>query len=139
MNRIYKVIWNEALSCFTAVGEYAKGRGKSSKSSVSSNATINTTSNLSAIKTLRLSAIGIGLIAAGFGMQASAVGTYFAGDDSAPKIYTNPFYHQTLTVQGGETVMGDSSTKNISVTADRRDKSLTVKLDENVDLGLMAV
>ncbi|MBF2718765.1 YadA-like family protein [Psychrobacter sp. NG254] len=135
MNRIYKVIWNEALSCFTAVGEYAKGRGKSSKSSVSSNATINTTSNLSAIKTLRLSAIGIGLIAAGFGMQASAVGTYFAGDDSAPKIYTNPFYHQTLTVQGGETVMGDSSTKNISVTADRRDKLLTIKLDENVDLG----
>ncbi|MBH0006093.1 ESPR-type extended signal peptide-containing protein [Psychrobacter sp. SWN149] len=135
MNRIYKVIWNEALSCFTAVGEYAKGRGKSSKSSVSSNATINTTSNLSAIKTLRLSAIGIGLIAAGFGMQANAVGTYFAGDDSAPKIYTNPFYHQTLTVQGGETVMGDSSTKNISVMADRRDKSLTIKLDENVDLG----
>ena len=24
MNRIYKVIWNEALNCFTAVGEYAK-------------------------------------------------------------------------------------------------------------------
>jgi len=135
MNRIYKVIWNEALSCFTAVGEYAKGRGKSSKSSVSSNATINTTSNLSAIKTLRLSAIGIGLIAAGFGMQANAVGTYFAGDDSAPEIYTNPFLHQTVTVQGGETVTGDSNTKNISVTADRRNKSLTIKLDENVDLG----
>ncbi|MER1973561.1 MAG: ESPR domain-containing protein, partial [Psychrobacter alimentarius] len=30
MNRIYKVIWNEALNCFTAVGEYAKARGKSS-------------------------------------------------------------------------------------------------------------
>ncbi|MGB6926449.1 YadA-like family protein [Psychrobacter sp.] len=69
MNRIYKVIWNEALSCFTAVGEYAKGRGKSSKSSVSSNATINTTSNASSINRLRLSAIGIGLIAAGFTMS----------------------------------------------------------------------
>ncbi|MDN3399744.1 ESPR domain-containing protein [Psychrobacter sp. APC 3426] len=72
MNRIYKVIWNEALNCFTAVGEYAKARGKSSKSSVSANATINTTSNASSINRLRLSAIGIGLIAAGFGLQANA-------------------------------------------------------------------
>ncbi|WP_413190425.1 ESPR-type extended signal peptide-containing protein [Psychrobacter sp. AT9] len=75
MNRIYKVIWNEALNCFTAVGEYAKARGKSSKSSVSSNTAINTTSNLSTIKTLRLSAIGLGLLAAGFGMQTNATST----------------------------------------------------------------
>lgn len=135
MNRIYKVIWNEALSCFTAVGEYAKGRGKSSKSSVSSNATINTTSNLSVIHTLRLSTIALGLLAAGFGMQANALGTYFAGDDPTPRIHTNSFFHQTLTVQGGETVIGDPNTKNISVTANRRDKALTIKLDENVDLG----
>lgn len=72
MNRIYKVIWNEALNCFTAVGEYAKARGKSSKSSVSSNATINTTSNLSSINTLRLSAIGLGLLTAGFVVQTNA-------------------------------------------------------------------
>nr|WP_201547241.1 ESPR-type extended signal peptide-containing protein [Psychrobacter sp. Pi2-1] len=135
MNRIYKVIWNEALSCFTAVGEYAKGRGKSSKSSVSSNATINTTSNLSVIHTLRLSTIALGLLAAGFGMQVNALGTYFVGDDPTPKIHTNSFLHQTLTVQGGETVTGDPNTKNISVTANRHDKSLTIKLDENVDLG----
>lgn len=135
MNRIYKVIWNEALSCFTAVGEYAKGRGKSSKSSVSSNATINTTSNLSVIHTLRLSTIALGLLAAGFGMQANALGTYFVGDDPTPRIHTNSFLHQTLTVQGGETVIGDPNTKNISVTANRHDKSLTIKLDENIDLG----
>ena len=135
MNRIYKVIWNEALSCFTAVGEYAKGRGKSSKSSISSNATINTTSNLSVIHTLRLSTIALGLLAAGFGMQVNALGTYFVGDDPTPKIHTNSFLHQTLTVQGGETVTGDPNTKNISVTANRHDKSLTIKLDENVDLG----
>ncbi|MGP4732423.1 MULTISPECIES: YadA-like family protein [unclassified Psychrobacter] len=135
MNRIYKVIWNEALSCFTAVGEYAKGRGKSSKSSVSSNATINTTSNLSVIHTLRLSTIALGLLTAGFGMQANALGTYFVGDDPTPRIHTNSFLHQTLTVQGGETVIGDPNTKNISVTANRHDKSLTIKLDENVDLG----
>ena len=135
MNRIYKVIWNEALSCFTAVGEYAKGRGKSSKSSVSSNATINTTSNLSVIHTLRLSTIVLGLLTAGFGMQANALGTYFVGDDPTPRIHTNSFLHQTLTVQGGETVIGDPNTKNISVTANRHDKSLTIKLDENIDLG----
>ena len=51
MNRIYKVVWNQALHCFTAVSEYAKGRGKSSTSSVSANATINPTNHLSIIKT----------------------------------------------------------------------------------------
>ncbi|MBF0659020.1 YadA-like family protein [Psychrobacter sp. NG25] len=76
MNRIYKVIWNEALSCFTAVGEYAKGRAKSSKPSVSANASVNTTSNLSSIRTIRLSAIGLGLLAAGFGMHANAEISY---------------------------------------------------------------
>jgi len=61
-----------------AVSEYAKARGKSSKSSVSANATINTTSNASSINRLRLSAIGIGLIAAGFTMspQVFAAGQF---------------------------------------------------------------
>lgn len=69
MNRIYKVIWNEALNCFTAVGEYAKGRGKSSKSSVSANTTISTTPNLSSTNAYRLTAIGLGLLAAGLTMS----------------------------------------------------------------------
>ncbi|MGP5533194.1 ESPR domain-containing protein [Psychrobacter celer] len=64
MNRIYKVIWNEALNCFVAVGEYAKARGKSSKSSVSANARINTTATTS-VKKWHVSAIGLGLLAAG--------------------------------------------------------------------------
>ena len=85
MNRIYKVIWNEALNCFTAVGEYAKARGKSSKSSVSANATINTTDNLSSISAFKLTAIGLGLMAAGFCIQASAnqgLGNHTDGDYS---------------------------------------------------------
>ena len=65
MNRNYKVIWNASLNCFMAVSEYAKARGKSSKSSVSANATINTTSNLSSTNAFRLTAIGLGLMAAG--------------------------------------------------------------------------
>ena len=77
MNRIYKVVWNQALHCFTAVSEYAKGRGKSSTSSVSANATINPTNHLSIIKTLRLSTIALGLLAAGFGMPANSEVSYF--------------------------------------------------------------
>ncbi|MFC6382248.1 ESPR domain-containing protein, partial [Psychrobacter glacincola] len=73
MNRNYKVIWNASLNCFMAVAEYAKARGKSSKSSVSSNATINTTPSLSTVNTLRLSAIILGMLAAGFGLQANAI------------------------------------------------------------------
>jgi len=97
MNRIYKVIWNQALSCFTVVGEYAKARGKSSKSSVSSNATINTTSNLSSINTLRLSSIGLGLLAAGFGMQTNATGTenHHDGDYSHSHGSHGVHYHTT--------------------------------------------
>ncbi|WP_201595668.1 YadA-like family protein [Psychrobacter vallis] len=97
MNRIYKVIWNEALGCFTAVGEYAKGRGKSSKSSVSSNTTINTTSNLSSFNTLRLSAIVLGLLAAGFGMQTNATGTenHHDGDYSHSHGSHGVHYHTT--------------------------------------------
>ena len=65
MNRIYKVIWNEALNCFVAVGEYAKTRGKSSKSSVSANARINTTATTSVKKWHVSAIIGLGLLAAG--------------------------------------------------------------------------
>ena len=85
MNRIYKVIWNEALSCFIAVGEYAKGRGKSSKSSVSANATINTntTSNLSSTQFFRLSTIAIGMLAAGLTMSPQAFAQVNVAADSS--------------------------------------------------------
>lgn len=135
MNRIYKVIWNEALNCFVAVGEYAKARGKSSKSSVSANARINTTATTS-VKKWHLSAIGLGLLAAGVAMPASALGLYFAGDDPTPKIYTNEWLHHTVTIKGGETVAGDPSSKNINVTANKNSKTLTVKLDKTVNLGV---
>lgn len=73
MNRNYKVIWNASLNCFIAVSEYAKARGKSSKSSVSSNATINITSILSSTRIFRITTIWLGLVTAGFSMQAIAV------------------------------------------------------------------
>ncbi|WP_352260097.1 hypothetical protein, partial [Psychrobacter sp. TB55-MNA-CIBAN-0194] len=63
----------------------AKARGKSSKSSVSANATINTTDTLSSTSAFKLTAIGLGLMAAGFCIQASAnqgLGNHTDGDYS---------------------------------------------------------
>ncbi len=82
MNRNFRVIWNESLNCFTAVAECAKARGKSTQSSVSANASINTTTSQSTINALRLSAIGLGLLAAGFTLPAAAVGTNFTSTNA---------------------------------------------------------
>ncbi|MGM8884868.1 ESPR-type extended signal peptide-containing protein, partial [Psychrobacter sp. 1U2] len=70
MNRNYKVVWNRSLGCFTAVAEYAKSRGKSSSSTVSSSSA--TTVSTGGAKLLRLSALCIGMTAAGFSVQAVA-------------------------------------------------------------------
>ncbi|WP_367105274.1 YadA-like family protein [uncultured Psychrobacter sp.] len=74
MNRNYKVIWNQSLNCFMAVAEYAKSRGKSSSTTVTSDSssTFNDTVTGGA-QLLRLSALCIGLASAGFSMQAVAV------------------------------------------------------------------
>ena len=71
MNRSYKVIWNKSLRCFMAVSEYAKSRGKSSSSSVSSNSVASEALS-SGAKLLRLTAICAGIAASGFSMQAIA-------------------------------------------------------------------
>ena len=71
MNRSYKVIWNQSLNCFMAVAEYAKSRGKSSSHVVSSTSTASAAVS-SGARLLRLSALSVGLITAGFSMQAVA-------------------------------------------------------------------
>ncbi|MEN2750325.1 YadA-like family protein [Psychrobacter sp. FBL11] len=74
MNRNYKVIWNQSLNCFMAVAEYAKSRGKSSSTVVSSNAAnVSNGTTTGGAHLLRLSALCIGLASAGFSMQASAI------------------------------------------------------------------
>lgn len=79
MNHNYKVIWNDALQCFTAVAEYAKGHSKSSKSSASSSSANVSTSMLKGeAHSLRLSALRSGLIAVGMtglaiGMSSQAI------------------------------------------------------------------
>lgn len=70
MNRNYKVIWNQSLNCFMAVAEYAKSRGKSS--STVSSTSIASAAVSSGAKLLRLSALSVGLISAGFSVQAVA-------------------------------------------------------------------
>ena len=153
MNRIYKVIWNEALNCFTAVGEYAKAHGKSSKSSVSSNATINTTSNLSSINTLRLSTIGLGLLAAGFVVQTNAEVSYsnlinitghqsqgnghdnngfglkFAGDTGGTIIRNQG---DKLNIKGGETNASKLTSGNNVGVVSNGTNTLTIKLAKDL-------
>ena len=112
MNRNYKVIWNASLSCFMAVSEYAKARGKSSKSSVSSNATINTTSTLSSTSAFRLTAIGLGLMAAGLTMspQVFAVtGVGGAVDTGVTNCGTNASAGKTGSVAVGCNSVADLS------------------------------
>ncbi|MGP5663078.1 ESPR-type extended signal peptide-containing protein, partial [Psychrobacter celer] len=70
MNRNYKVIWNRSLGCFTAVAEYAKSRGKSS--STVSSTSIASAAVSSGAKLLRLSALSVGLVSAGFSVQSVA-------------------------------------------------------------------
>ncbi|WP_201550727.1 YadA-like family protein [Psychrobacter sp. DD43] len=116
MNRIYKVIWNEALNCFTAVGEYAKARGKSSKSSVSANATINTTDNLSSTSAFKITAIGLGLMAAGFCIQASAIpnnGNSSNHNIDYPFTHTHGLGEHTHTTNNSHKKEGDNSDTSI--------------------------
>ncbi|MGP5516300.1 ESPR-type extended signal peptide-containing protein, partial [Psychrobacter alimentarius] len=79
MNRSYKVIWNQSLNCFMAVAEYAKSRGKSSSHVVSSTSTASAAVS-SGVRLLRLSALSVGMVTAGFSMQA--VAGYEAGGGS---------------------------------------------------------
>ncbi len=58
MNRNYKVIWSEALNCFIAVAEYAKGHSKSSSTVVQSSSTIE------GVRSFRFSRLRSGLAAA---------------------------------------------------------------------------
>lgn len=112
MNRNYKVIWNASLNCFMAVSEYAKARGKSSKSSVSANATINTTYTLSSTNVFRLTAIGLGLMAAGLTMspQVFAVtGVGGAVDTGVTNCGTNASAGKTGSVAVGCNSVADLS------------------------------
>ena len=72
MNRSYKVIWNKSLRCFMAVSEYAKSRGKSSSSAVSASTPVSADIATRGTRLSRLSALCVGLAAAGMSMQAMA-------------------------------------------------------------------
>ncbi|WP_299330188.1 YadA-like family protein [uncultured Psychrobacter sp.] len=143
MNRIYKVIWNEALNCFTAVGEYAKTRGKSSKSSVSANASINTTSNLSSTRFFRLSTIGIGLIAAGLTMSPqvfSATGVNGAVATGVTSCGTSAIAGKTDSVAVGcDSVADLSSDPNIYFYDRENPDNKPPIVDTNTDFNSTAI
>ena len=126
MNRNYKVIWNRSLGCFTAVAEYAKSRGKSSKSSVSSNATINTTYNLSSIRIFRTTTIWLGLITAGFSMQAIAASCTGAtsvecGTNATASLLHGVAIGKNATAQGSQAIAigGGSNGQNTTASGEQ--------------------
>ncbi|WP_348549566.1 YadA-like family protein [Psychrobacter sp. KFRI-CH2-11] len=103
MNRNYKVIWNRSLGCFMAVTEYAKSRGKTSNSAVSSSGPASDNSAIGGVHLLQLSALCVGLASAGFSMQASAA-------IGASSIDTNE-----CLVSGGVNTAANKSTGDIAV------------------------
>lgn len=131
MNRNYKVVWNRSLGCFTAVAEYAKSRGKSSGSTVSSDSKSSAAVTQGA-RLLRLSAICAGLAAAGLSMQANAA-TYYQGDTGQVEVFSS----QTLTIKGGVNA-SDLSNNNIGVVGNDSSNTLTIKLSK-VITGLTSV
>jgi hypothetical protein len=72
MNRNYKVIWNKSLGCFTAVAEYAKSRGKSSNSAVSSTSSASAAVSTGA-RLLRLSSLTVALAATGLTLSTQVL------------------------------------------------------------------
>ena len=132
MNRIYKVIWNEALNCFTAVGEYAKASGKSSKSSVSANATINTTENLSSTSAFKLTAIGLGLMAAGFCMSPQAFAAQGVGNSISIGTANNCANNSTANTTNASSGLANSVAVGCNSVADlSTDPSITFYNREN--------
>ena len=126
MNRNYKVIWNRSLGCFTAVAEYAKSRGKSSKSSVSSNATINTTSNISSASIFRMTTLGLGLVVAGFSMQAIAAPCTSAtsvecGTNATASLLHGVAIGKNATAQGSQAIAigGGSNGQNTTASGEQ--------------------
>ncbi|MGM8886887.1 ESPR-type extended signal peptide-containing protein, partial [Psychrobacter sp. 1U2] len=135
MNRNYKVIWNRSLGCFTAVAEYAKSRGKSSNSAVTSGVSSSTAGATANTRLLRLSSICLGLAASGIGMQSIAAVNY-QGD-----IGDNVIALGTLDVQGGVSDVTELTDDNIGVISSSSNnnpfsaKTLTIKLAKNINLS----
>ncbi|WP_394212688.1 ESPR-type extended signal peptide-containing protein, partial [Psychrobacter piscatorii] len=109
MNRNYKVIWNQSLNCFMAVAEYAKSRGKSS-STVSSTSTASAAVS-SGARLLRLSALSVGLISAGFSVQA--VAGYEAGGGTTRENCTRDS-NGGFSIKEASIAIGNGVTDNIA-------------------------
>ena len=128
MNRNYKVIWNRSLGCFTAVAKYAKSRGKSSNSLVTSGVSSSTAIATTNTRLLRLSAICLGLAASGISVQSIAAVSY-QGD-----IGNNVIALGSLDVQGrvsNATALTDDNIGVISSSPNHNPfstKTLSIKL-----------
>ena len=130
MNRNYKVIWNASLGCFMAVAEYAKSRGKSSSSAVTSGSNSSVTCGA---RLLRLSALCAGMALSATSMQALAV--QFNGDSGGSTQSRINANNDQIKITGGITAAADLSNNNIGVLVDSSTRTLTVKLAKDIDLS----
>ena len=108
MNHSYKVIWNRSLNCFMAVAEYAKSRGKSSGSVVSSASSASAAVS-SGTRLLRLSSLTVALAATGMTLSPQVFAApYEAGGGTAAGSNAIAIGGNSTTVragnQGGESV-----------------------------------
>ena len=127
MNRNYKVIWNRSLNCFMAVAEYAKSRGKSS--GIVSSASTASAAVSSGTRLLRLSALSVGLVAAGLSVS--------------PQVFAAPY-----SVGGGSAVGTDAiAIGNLATTANTATNAQSIAIgaetkatgDQSVALGANVV
>ena len=123
MNRSYKVIWNKSLKCFMAVSEYAKSRGKSSSSAVSASAPVSADIATRGTQLSRLSALCVGLAAAGMSLSpqvfaAASTGGTGSGTVISSSNCTTPA--NTGTTGGG---VNNNFSANVAVGCESETKS----------------
>ncbi|WP_372829459.1 YadA-like family protein [Psychrobacter maritimus] len=129
MNRSYKVIWNKSLKCFMAVSEYAKSRGKSSSRTVSASAPVSADAATGGTQLLRLSALCVGLAAAGMSLSPqvfAAASTGGTGSGTVISSCTGTTQANSGTVEQNIAIGCSSYTNNVGAqVADRKNPYYT--------------
>ena len=129
MNRSYKVILNKSLKCFMAVSEYAKSRGKSSSSTVSASAPVSADAATGGTQLLRLSALCVGLAAAGMSLSPqvfAAASTGGTGSGTVISSCTGTTQANSGTVEQNIAIGCSSYTNNVGAqVADRKNPYYT--------------
>src|SRR5690625_2759291 len=121
MNKVYKTVWNEQTGQVVVVSELTKSRGKRTASSVASQGAHPFRILSSKVATLALASAGM-LSLAMPGAVFAQQGITFNADNNTSSIVA---IGESLGLLGGS---------NITTTADEDDKTITIDLDDNINL-----